>query len=192
MKVLTPFEDVTLQVSKEEASLSECIPYAHTLVSNITNIDTVGVLFPTFPIWLRVWPSQLTVYGNKNASFIQLCYFKYFYLNLHYIFVASIHRESSPPYWRGATCYWTGNVYSQVKSERYREWTYPEPGEHNCWTASRITNTRTRANKLIELVIPVSWYQCSWYTTLLGLPQRRMACFDTFGSIVSFLCAPSR
>ena len=115
VKILTPFENVTLQVSKEEASLSECIPYAHTLVSNITNIDTFGVRFPTFPIWLPVWPSQLTVYGNKNASFIQLCYFKYFCLDLHYIFVASIHRESSPPYWRGATGYWTGNVYSHVK-----------------------------------------------------------------------------
>ena len=33
MKVLTPFEDATLQVSKEEANLSECIPYAQTLAS---------------------------------------------------------------------------------------------------------------------------------------------------------------
>ena len=31
VRVLTPFE---LQVSKEESSLGECIPYAHTLVSN--------------------------------------------------------------------------------------------------------------------------------------------------------------
>ena len=34
VRVLTPFEDTTLQVSKEESSLGECIPYAHTLVSN--------------------------------------------------------------------------------------------------------------------------------------------------------------
>lgn len=33
-RVLTPFEDATLQVSKEESSLGECIPYAQTLVSN--------------------------------------------------------------------------------------------------------------------------------------------------------------
>ncbi|CAB3980179.1 zinc finger BED domain-containing 4 [Paramuricea clavata] len=38
VKVLTPFEDVTLQVSKEEASLSECIPYAHTLLRSIENL----------------------------------------------------------------------------------------------------------------------------------------------------------
>jgi hypothetical protein len=31
IRVLTPFE---LQVSKKESSLGECIPYAHTLVSN--------------------------------------------------------------------------------------------------------------------------------------------------------------
>ena len=34
VKVLTPFEDATLQVSKEDSSLGECIPYAQTLVSN--------------------------------------------------------------------------------------------------------------------------------------------------------------
>ena len=33
VKVLTPFEDATLQVSKEEANLSECIPYAQTMAS---------------------------------------------------------------------------------------------------------------------------------------------------------------
>ena len=34
VRVLTPFEDATLQVSKEDSSLGECIPYAQTLVSN--------------------------------------------------------------------------------------------------------------------------------------------------------------
>jgi hypothetical protein len=40
VKVLTPFEDATLQVSKDEATLSECTPYAHTLVSNIIKTNT--------------------------------------------------------------------------------------------------------------------------------------------------------
>ena len=34
VRVLTPFEDATLQVSKEDSSLGECIPYAQTLASN--------------------------------------------------------------------------------------------------------------------------------------------------------------
>ena len=40
VKVLTPFEDATLQVSKDEGTLSECIPYAHALVSNIIKTNT--------------------------------------------------------------------------------------------------------------------------------------------------------
>ena len=39
IRVLSPFEDATLQVSKEESNLSECIPYAHTLVSYPTQYD---------------------------------------------------------------------------------------------------------------------------------------------------------
>ncbi|CAB3990053.1 ---NA--- [Paramuricea clavata] len=38
VKVLTPFEDATIQVSKDEATLSECIPYAHTLLRSLENL----------------------------------------------------------------------------------------------------------------------------------------------------------
>ena len=60
MRVLTPFEDATLQVStEEESSLCESIPYAHTLVSDSNHNVTTPPLAIRFPPFFHVKNLQL-------------------------------------------------------------------------------------------------------------------------------------